>query len=285
MHGTLPCRVTLANRHLKVSPQCPYCSRGPEDTKHLLFQCQKAKEVWKLLGLDEVIKRACEIDYAGEAILEYLLFLPEQEVSILGFQNVREMIAITTWYLWWERRKLVHEEKTQDARQISMGIQAITANYVIASSLKVTMKRGGWIKPPKGFVKLNVDAHFDHDLCRGTAGAVLRDDKGHFIAGGNWSFKWCTDVLTAEALALRYGLSLAHKAGCNHLIVNSDNLEVIETMKNGGRSTRTAAAVFDDCYFLACDFPLTRFEHCFREANKVAHELAKLARFLLLVTG
>ena len=85
--------------------------------------------------------------------------------------------------------------------------------------------------------------------------------------------------MTAEALALRYGLSLEHKAGCNRLIVNSDNLEVIETMKNGGRSTGTAAAVFDDCYFLDCDFPLTSFEHCFREANKVAHELAKLARF------
>ena len=99
--------------------------------------------------MDEVIKRACEVDYAGEAVLGYLLFLPEQEVSILGIQNVREMVAVTTWYLWWERCKLFHEEKIQDARQISMGIHAITANYVIASSPKATMKRGGWIKPPR----------------------------------------------------------------------------------------------------------------------------------------
>ena len=56
-------------------------------------------------------------------------------------------------------------------------------------------------------------------------------------------------------------------------------MKVIDTMKNGGRLARAAAAVFDDCYFLACDFPLTSFEHCNREANKVAHELAKLARF------
>ena len=33
------------------------------------------------------------------------------------------------------------------------------------------------------FVKLNVDAFFDHDLLKGTAGAVLRNDKGKFIAG------------------------------------------------------------------------------------------------------
>ena len=29
---------------------------------------------------------------------------------------------------------------------------------------------------------------------------------------------------------------------------------------------------------MACDFPQTSFEHCNREANKVAHELARLAK-------
>uniref|UniRef100_A0A453N575 RNase H type-1 domain-containing protein n=1 Tax=Aegilops tauschii subsp. strangulata TaxID=200361 RepID=A0A453N575_AEGTS len=51
-------------------------------------------------------------------------------------------------------------------------------------------------------------------------------------------------------------------AGCNRLVINSDNLEVIVTMNNEGRPASIAAIVFDDCYFLACDFPITRFEHC-----------------------
>lgn len=83
LHGTLSCRVTLANRHMKVSPICP-CSSGQEDTKHLLFQCQKAKEVWRRLGLDEIISRACDVDGAGEAVLEFLLQLPDPDLSILG---------------------------------------------------------------------------------------------------------------------------------------------------------------------------------------------------------
>ncbi|XP_073363270.1 uncharacterized protein [Aegilops tauschii subsp. strangulata] len=101
-----------------------------------------------------------------------------------------------------------------------------------------------------GFVKLNVDASFDHDLLRGTTGAVLRDDKGKVIVGGSWKIEWCADALTVEALALRFRLSLAQKAGCSRLVINSDNTEVIETMKNGGR-----------------------------EANMVAHEIARLAKF------
>ena len=31
-------------------------------------------------------------------------------------------------------------------------------------------------------------------------------------------------------------------------------------------------------FFMACDFPQTSFEHCNREANKVAHGLARLAK-------
>lgn len=204
--------------------------------------------------MDDIIDRACKIDYAGEAILEYLLSLPDQELCIMGTRNVRDMIAISAWYLWWERRKLVHNETTQNAQQISMGIRALTANFVNASSPKASMKRGGWSSPPTGFVKLNVDASFDHDLLRGTIGAVLRDDKGRFIGGGNGKIDWCADVLMAEALALKFGLSLAQRTGCNRIIINSDNMEVIETMNEGGRSSGAAAAIFDDCFHLACDF-------------------------------
>ena len=73
-----------------------------------------------------------------------------------------------------------------------------------------------------------------------------------------------------EALALKFGLSLVQRSRCNHLIINSD---VIDTMKDGGRSAGAAAAIFGDCFHYACDFIITRFEHCNREANKVAHEL------------
>ena len=173
----------------------------------------------------------------------------------------------------------MHKEITQNATQISMGIIALTYNFVNASSSKVSMKKGGWLCLPRGFVKLNVDASFDQDMLKGTTGAVLRDDKGRFIAGGNGKIDHCADVLMTEVLALKFGLTLAQRAGCNRLIINSDNLEVIETMQDGGQSTGATAVIFYDCFHYACDFIRTRFEHCNREANKVAHELVRLARF------
>ena len=81
------------------------------------------------------------------------------------------------------------------------------------------------------------------------------------------------DVFTVEALALKFGLSLAQRLGCNRLIINSDNLDVIDIMKDG-RLAGATVAIFDDCFHYACDFIITRFKQCNKEANKVAHELA-----------
>ena len=49
--------------------------------------------------MDDIINKACEFDRAGEAVMEYLLLLPDQDLRILGDHNVHEMIAISAWYL------------------------------------------------------------------------------------------------------------------------------------------------------------------------------------------
>lgn len=62
-----------------------------------------------------------------------------------------------------------------------MGIPALTINYVTTSATNATNKIGGWIKPLRGFVELNVDAYFDQDLLMGTTRALLRDDRGNSL--------------------------------------------------------------------------------------------------------
>lgn len=51
-------------------------------------------------------------------------------------------------------------------------------------------------------------------------------------------------------------------------------------MKNGAVShgNGIAAAIFDDCNHLSMEFVEIQYVHVFREANKVARELARLAR-------
>jgi hypothetical protein len=53
---------------------------------------------------------------------------------------------------------------------------------------------------------------------------------------------------------------------------------VVNLLKEGGNSLGIAVAIIDDCYQLATEFPKVIFEHSYREANSVAHELAMVAR-------
>ena len=125
-----------------------------------------------------------------------------------------------------------------------------------------------------------MDASYDVDSLQGTVGVVLRDSSGKFLAAGNNRAGDCMDVFMAEALALRFGMHLASSVGCTRVIVNSDSMDVI-TAKDGGITSGSSAAILDDCFHMARDFTHVRFEHCHREANSVADELARLCKFSL----
>ncbi|KAE8782349.1 hypothetical protein D1007_44309 [Hordeum vulgare] len=68
-------------------------------------------------------------------------------------------------------------------------------------------------RPPEGLYKLNVDAGFSGDSGTGSTGAVLRSDRGVFIAGSCSAISFAEDASSAEARALRDGLILASKVG------------------------------------------------------------------------
>ena len=58
--------------------------------------------------------------------------------------------------------------------------------------------------------------------------------------------------------------------------INSDCLEVIDVMKEGGISFGPAAAIFEESSFLARGFAHVTFSYTPRKSNEVAHCLASL---------
>jgi hypothetical protein len=102
-HGIIPCMCILADHHIERSGQCPVCDRGVEDLTDMLFKCRGAKEIWKKLGLKEVIKSALQIDQAGSAVLDFLLATSGGWVPGLGALPIHQIIATTAWFIWWHR--------------------------------------------------------------------------------------------------------------------------------------------------------------------------------------
>jgi hypothetical protein len=55
-------------------------------------------------------------------------------------------------------------------------------------------------------------------------------------------------------------------------------MDAIKMMQEGGNPSGVAAAMINDCSYLASDFPRVHFKHSYREANVVAQELVGVGR-------
>jgi hypothetical protein len=119
-----------------------------------------------------------------------------------------------------------------------------------------------------------VDASFFAETFKGATGVVICDDHGVFVAGSSCGIPSISDATTAEALALRNSLRLAGQVGCTKSIVNSDCMEVIFTMLDGGNYVGAPVATYEECIFLAISFAHVLFAHCGRDSNRVAHMFA-----------
>jgi hypothetical protein len=115
-------------------------------------------------------------------------------------------------------------------------------------------------------VKLNIGAGFLLDLGTGSTGAIIRDDRGFFLAARCCGISLVSYASIAEARALRDGLLLSGQMGCNRLEVNSNRMDVIDVMKNGGNSLGLVVVIYEECSFLYRNFSQVYFYHCPRKA-------------------
>lgn len=143
MHGTVAARSIIANRHIKVSPQCPLCPDGAEDIRHLIFTCHRAKEVWSALGLTEIIDEALMVDRSGSVVMEEIIRSNSKERPVLSNFGVAESVIVGAWYIWWQRREFVKGNSIAPPTRTAFSINAITSNYAAVEGA-VQLKKIPW---------------------------------------------------------------------------------------------------------------------------------------------
>jgi hypothetical protein len=206
LHGILPLKCILANRHIGISSECPICGQGPEDIRHLLFSCPMAQELWHTFGLHEIIADSALLDYSGSSILENLL--RSNSGNLQGFDDVGllEVIVITCWYRWWLRRRSTNNESVPPMFRCKMSILSIAANSKKASAKSLDSGAATWERPLPRQVKINVDAAFCADQAEGAVGVVARDYKGQFIAAATLYLPHVALLLGDDARKLAGGV-------------------------------------------------------------------------------
>lgn len=131
-----------------------------------------------------------------------------------------------------------------------------------------------WTKPQHGSYKLDTDAAF-HEDGTGAVWVVLRNNIGQVVAGAATPFFDVLNAAAAEALAIQRGIALIEDLGCTNVAIESDSLEIIGVYREEREVLSPYAAILADCFTWACRNDGISFHHCYREANPVAHQLAK----------
>ncbi|XP_058746722.1 uncharacterized protein LOC131619666 [Vicia villosa] len=134
-----------------------------------------------------------------------------------------------------------------------------------------------WSPPPEGWLKCNVDAGFNKQGGTTNRGWCVRDDTGNFIfAGIAWDIGTLT-ILEAEALALKEAIQGAISSQLDKVIFESDSQGVVQAIDSNYKGDSEFSLIIKSINSLLQAFPNFEVKFIKRQANSVAHSLAKAA--------
>ncbi|RYR21861.1 hypothetical protein Ahy_B03g067166 [Arachis hypogaea] len=134
------------------------------------------------------------------------------------------------------------------------------------------MRNITWRAPPRDWLKINVDASFRKSNRKGAIATVLRDWQGKFITGSATEIR-AFSSLEAEALALREALIMAKNLQLGKVLIESDNLQLIQSIKSNSQIGEILAYLKDIAHLLK-DLPDVGITWTPREGNHLAHLIA-----------
>lgn len=135
-----------------------------------------------------------------------------------------------------------------------------------------------WVKPPPGWVKLNVDGSHIPGECTGGAGMVLRDDTGAIIFSSCRFLRSCHTPMEAEIAACLEGTSLALQRTEKPIIVELDCKEGVVALTDSGVNRSSLAGFIEETKRLLHGVRRHVFAHVRRTANMAAHCMAQRGR-------
>ncbi|XP_058775282.1 uncharacterized protein LOC131649539 [Vicia villosa] len=235
--GCLQPRVRLRQHRVSCPASCPFCDNPLEDIWHVLFGREDSMTAGRVAVMIEVIWKN----------RNNLIWNNESDnFSRLGLH------ALSSWHEWHLAQESVIRVNNQHA----------------STSLS---------PPGVGMVKCNVDAGFN--ISRGTSnwGWCVRNHLGSFVvAGTSWDFG-LFPILEMEALALKEAILNVIDLLFDHVIFESDCQRVTQAIQSNHNGISEFSYIISSIKSLLTSFPNFEVKFVKRQANSVAHTLAKVA--------
>ena len=126
-------------------------------------------------------------------------------------------------------------------------------------------------------IKLNYDARLNTREGRVGMGFIARDSQGNCLATRSMSLETKTDASEAEVLAAANSVIFCKELGYTNIIFEGDAMQIIKAIEVEDPCLRSYGHIIDCIRRELSCFENASVIHVRREANIVAHTLAKLA--------
>lgn len=108
INNSVPVMVNVQKHGIKCNPECCYCGEKVKTVEHILFECSKAEETWKLAPINwEGLK--CHTQSMKQWWMELA------KAGNMG--SMKDKIEVTAYIIWnlWKARNAWHFYRTEVA--------------------------------------------------------------------------------------------------------------------------------------------------------------------------
>jgi ribonuclease HI len=260
---------------------CPCCQLEVESVIHALWNCPGAQDVW---GCGPILFQKCPSIFSDMAELVSYLFTRLND-------DLMSLTVVVFHRIWLRRNKMIFEEQFYSPMKVFIEASQLFEDFKMynlrESLLKVPNVEGSnicksWKLPNAGFVKVNWDASLNPKSSLVGLGCVIRNENGYVIGAKCYACRATVDPLCAEAMAALFALEFGYEMDFVNIESEGDSLQVIKGLCNPDFSLDRFGHFMDAIKQKASCFFVCKWRHCYREANEVAHILARKASSICL---
>ena len=197
------------------------------------------------------------------------------------------MRKIGTYTRIWHARNLKVWEGKSTTPSLAMQWSTLTINqWQEAQKMKGVNTGGGhnlssrlplrWVAPTQGRLKVNVEASVIEGGSSFSLGMIARDHNRDCCRARTMCCEGVVSVFEAEAKGVLEAMKWAAEAAISNVTFETDSMLTFQAITKGTMNYLEVGNMLEDCSKLLKDRPDFSLEFVKKQANKVAHSLAKV---------
>ncbi|XP_027067757.1 uncharacterized protein [Coffea arabica] len=267
LHGGLPVRGEIYRRTRQGGPMCMGCGEKEETIEHLLFQCSRAKEIWKLSPV-----QWDGVQHTSDCFIKWWSAIIEAQQERGEVDQVNLTINIL-WQIWKSRNEREFNQKEREPHKIIQKAMKEWMEFEEANKGKLT--RGNIQgteaqqcteqlqsqRESQTSLMIKVHSHQDVRQKMVGIGITASDLSGRLQACWAMRERMSAEPMQDQAGAVRLALLNAISQGWRNIKVELESRELVECIKNTRTSNYLMATLIEDIQYICKSFQTCSFSN------------------------